>query len=208
MAEKNRADLKSFFEAGDRPTQQQFADLIDSYVNRIDDAFVPTLPDASETQKGIVERATLAEVMAGTDTARFVTPEGAKKSVQTFAAALAPVQSVNGLTGNVNIPQPEDSGWINATLLNGFQNYGAPFQGARYRKKAGVVYIEGLIKSGSAGAVIFQLPAGYRPAQQLIFANIYSGNLMARIDVDASGNVIANPMSTAWTNISGISFVI
>ena len=37
MAEKNRAELKSYFEIGDRPTQEQFADLIDSVVNKQDD---------------------------------------------------------------------------------------------------------------------------------------------------------------------------
>jgi hypothetical protein len=42
MAEKNRVTLKSYFETGDRPTQENFADLVDSFVNRTDDPFVPT----------------------------------------------------------------------------------------------------------------------------------------------------------------------
>ena len=35
-----------------------------------------SVPDASETVKGIVELATVAEVQAGTDTVRAVTPAG------------------------------------------------------------------------------------------------------------------------------------
>jgi len=38
MAIKNRADLKAFFETGDKPTQEQFADLIDSCFNLINNA--------------------------------------------------------------------------------------------------------------------------------------------------------------------------
>jgi hypothetical protein len=34
MAEKNRTELKSYFETGDRPTQDEFVDLIDSAVNK------------------------------------------------------------------------------------------------------------------------------------------------------------------------------
>lgn len=38
MASENRTTLKTYFETGDRPTQEQFATLIDSCVNNIDDA--------------------------------------------------------------------------------------------------------------------------------------------------------------------------
>ena len=37
MAELNRADLKAFFETGDKPTEAQFADLIDSLFDFVDD---------------------------------------------------------------------------------------------------------------------------------------------------------------------------
>lgn len=33
MAQQNRVTLKGYFERGDRPTQQQFADLVDSVPN-------------------------------------------------------------------------------------------------------------------------------------------------------------------------------
>lgn len=43
MAKLDRAALKAFFETGDKPTQAQFADLIDSYVNITDDLFLSSL---------------------------------------------------------------------------------------------------------------------------------------------------------------------
>ncbi|MEF8811891.1 MAG: hypothetical protein V5A47_13270, partial [Bacteroidales bacterium] len=37
MARKNRLNLKSNFRTGDRPTQEDFGDVFDSYVNFVDD---------------------------------------------------------------------------------------------------------------------------------------------------------------------------
>ncbi|QEE50661.1 hypothetical protein FUA48_14060 [Flavobacterium alkalisoli] len=76
--------LKSFFNTGDRPTENQFSDLVDSFVHQSED------------------KASTAEIQAGTNNAKYVTPAGAKASVQTFA----PVKTVNGQTpvsGNVSI---------------------------------------------------------------------------------------------------------
>ncbi len=206
MAEKNRVALKSYFETGDRPTQQQFADLIDSFVSRLDDSFVATLPDASTAQKGVVQCATTGEVQAGINTQHYVTPEGARIAAQTFA----PVASVNGLTGNVNltIPVIQDSGWVNAILLNGFANYGGPFAAARYRKKLGVVYLEGAIRLGGNGVVLAQLPVGYRPASTLSFIVATNTTAYGHIQITSGGDVVGLVVNTAFTSLSGISFVV
>ena len=34
MATKNRDELKAYFEVGNSPTQENFADLIDSFINK------------------------------------------------------------------------------------------------------------------------------------------------------------------------------
>lgn len=39
MAKKNRNTLKTYFQTGKKPTEAQFADLIDSFVNRLEDDF-------------------------------------------------------------------------------------------------------------------------------------------------------------------------
>ena len=44
-------------------------------------AFVAVTPDASDTAKGVVELATVAEAEAGTDTVRAVTPAGLKSAI-------------------------------------------------------------------------------------------------------------------------------
>jgi hypothetical protein len=266
MAERNRATLKSYFEAGDKPTQENFADLVDSFVSRTDDSFVTTLPDASTAQKGIARQAAIADVQAGTNSQYFVTPEGAKIAAQTFAPVtsvngqtgavnitatvpdasttvkgivqqatiadvqagintqlyvtpegaktaaqtFSPVKSVNGQTGVVNltIPVIQDSGWVNLPLLNAFVNFGGANQTPRYRKKLGVVYVEGSIRAGANGTVIANLPAGYRPAATLVFIAATSTTAHARITVTAAGDIIGTAINTTLTSLSGITFVV
>lgn len=166
------------------------------------------MPNATSTIRGKVELATLTEVTSGTDTSRAVTPQGAKRAAEVHA----PVTSVNGQTGAVTIlTSGSDSGWQNASLLNGIQNYGSTYQNARYRKKDGVVFIEGLVRFGTptgSQTDIFILPSGYRPSKRIILNTIKSGNVMTRIDVLSSGHVKCYDYSTSWTSIAGLSFVI
>lgn len=119
----NRDNLKEYFKAGDRPTEAQFEELINNSVNVTDDkanqaeatagssdskymtplkvknSIDANVPTANTTTQGKVEIASLTEVQAGTDATRVVTPQGAKKAVETFA----PVKSVNGQTGDINL---------------------------------------------------------------------------------------------------------
>jgi hypothetical protein len=53
-------------------------------------SYASTIPDASDTVKGIVELATAAEVTAGTDTVRAVTPAGVKVELDKKAPLAAP----------------------------------------------------------------------------------------------------------------------
>lgn len=50
MAQQNRSTLKSFFKTGDVPTENQFSDLIDSFINRLDDS---TLQDIITIQNNL-----------------------------------------------------------------------------------------------------------------------------------------------------------
>ncbi|WP_075343790.1 hypothetical protein [Tenacibaculum agarivorans] len=214
MAEQNRNTLKEYFKAGEKPTAQEYGDLIDSFVSRTDDDFVetlPPLPDATTTKKGIVEQATLTEVQTGTDDTRFVTPKGAKRAVETFAP-VAPVQSVNGQTGDVIIEiENEDTGWQTPLLQNGIENYSSSYQAPRFRKKNGVVYIEGTVRGGIPGpstTTIFTLPSGFRPSKRLILKGIKSGDVVVRIDISTSGVMYCYDYDTTMVSISGISFLV
>lgn len=82
MATQNRTTLKSYFNTDDRPTEAQFADLIDSSVNVTDD------------------KATTSEAQAGNVDTKYTTPLKVKEAI----LQLAPVKTVNSKTpsaGNV-----------------------------------------------------------------------------------------------------------
>jgi len=106
--------------------------------------------------------------------------------------------------------QPIDQeAWTAPTLLNSWVDFGSGFQGARYRiTKEGIVMIQGLVKNGTAAnADIFTLPAGYRPAAQLILPARSSAGA-SEIRINASGVVeMTNGGSTTWNNIT-VSFQI
>ena len=78
--------------------------------------------------------------------------------------------------------------WQTPTLAGSWVAYGTPFQAPRYRKTAsGIVYIEGLVKSGSG--TIFTLPVGYRPAASQLFATMTYNKTIGRLDVGSDGVV-------------------
>lgn len=127
MAEKSREELKGYFQPHLRPTGNQFEDLIDSFVSRLDDEFVASLPTASTTQQGIVAQATNEQVLGATNNNRYVTPKGVKDSIDQYAPGLAPVQSINGLTGAVWLDIGNTStvqGTLNEGILKHYHNGG------------------------------------------------------------------------------------
>ncbi len=139
----NREDLKGYFNAGDRPTENQFAELIDKVVNNVDDKAnlteaaagnddvkyitpktakkvvetfaTSSIPTATTSTQGKVVLATVSEAQSGTETTKAITPQGAKKAAETFA----PVKSVNGLVGDVvlNFNETTDPGSIREGIV-------------------------------------------------------------------------------------------
>lgn len=101
--------------------------------------------------------------------------------------------------------------WVEVTYLNSWVAYdSATYYGWYYRKDAlGLVHLKGLGKSGTvtSGTPIFNLPAGYRPTERLIFITLSNGAL-ARVDAQPNGDIITQAgVSNTWLNISGITFL-
>ena len=96
------------------------------------------------------------------------------------------------------------------TLLNSWVNYGEGFAPVKYWKGPdNMVHITGLIKNGvtSDGAVIFTLPAGFRPTFKEILIVFVSGGGFGRVDVNDNGSVVAKIVNATYTSLSGISFL-
>lgn len=214
---QERNVLKIKFERGKKPTEVDYADLIDSFVNKIDDSYYKSddLPEADANTKGIVARASITESNTGSNTEKFVTPAGVKSAIETLTPA-PPVTSVNGDTGVVTIPDytKDDTAWNVISLLTGTTNT-IGTSSARYRRKTGVVFLEGelTISSSNLGDTdLFILNPNYRPSRNVIFYTLASTGTMVRIQIDTGGAVVATNVDSnsgaVNISLSGILFIV
>lgn len=105
------------------------------------------------------------------------------------------------------------SSWVAPTLMNAWANYGGPEMPCGYCKDAaGFVHLRGLVKrtiSGVIEAVIFVLPAGYRPAFESNHA-VVAFNKFARLVVTANGNVYVEAVDSGtpegFVSLDGVTF--
>ncbi len=97
---------------------------------------------------------------------------------------------------------------------NGWENYGAGFQGIRFYKHQKRVYIEGLARKVNGpileGNIIGTLPVGYRPDSSLIFKG-HQNVGTPRIDIQPNGDIIVRAgleteSTSDYISLSGISF--
>lgn len=98
--------------------------------------------------------------------------------------------------------------WTPVTaFLNGWVNYGAPYPSAAYRKINEMLFIRGLVKSGTTTNTtsILQLPVGYRPAWTHHVATV-SNDVATLVRVQNDGNVTVGPNASAsWFSLDGIA---
>jgi lysophospholipase L1-like esterase len=102
--------------------------------------------------------------------------------------------------------------WVVPTLQNGWTsfNISTHSQEGYYKDAAGVVHLKGLIKGGStaASSVIFNLPAGHRPAK-ILFCPICAYSLFGSIQILPNGNVIVdNIPNNTYVSLEGVSFLV
>jgi hypothetical protein len=102
--------------------------------------------------------------------------------------------------------------WKAPTLLNGWGLYsplGTWNPPGYYKDITGRVYLRGLLSkaAGATTAIMFQLPASYRPPFQCIFPAI-ALDVLCEIRVDNLGNVWASAGgSNNWTCIDSVNFL-
>lgn len=104
----------------------------------------------------------------------------------------------------------DDSGWITLPLLNSWVSYDTNYGPPRYRRVRGVVYVQGLMKNGTLGVAVAQLPAGFRPnlgtgPGNLLFTTQGAAGV-TRLDVQSDGQIIGAAVTAAWTSLTGITF--
>lgn len=112
-------------------------------------------------------------------------------------------ESISGIKG-------EETRMVGAAgqpaFQNSWTNYGNPWMDAGfYKAPNGRVYLMGLVAGGGAD-LIFTLPEGYRPQEDLVFAvstdDGAGGNAYGRVDVSANGDVSRIVGGTAFVSLN------
>jgi ribose 5-phosphate isomerase RpiB len=99
--------------------------------------------------------------------------------------------------------------WTAPILLNSWVNYGGSNAAAGYYKDSlNRAQLRGFIKSGTVGAIIFNLSAGYRPSVNMNFGALSSNGslILAYIEVYTSGDVVLVSGGNTYLSLDGISF--
>ncbi len=118
----------------------------------------------------------------------FALKDGLQKVIDTFTAS--------------------DSAWTYAYLLNGWQNYGSPYQAAGYRLDGNnMVHLSGVLKDGTIETIFLELPINMRPAYTLRFPVASDADSVGSITINRHGQVTAEAAcSVTLLSLDGITF--
>lgn len=90
---------------------------------------------------------------------------------------------------------------------NTWANFGSGFTTAAYRKDAaGFVHLSGVVSGGTMNLAIFTLPVNFRPLTNDFTQVTVCNNLIGRVLVSHTGDVIPAVGNNTWFSIDGISF--
>lgn len=195
-------DLVQFFQKLASLGGITFNDLPDNEANgyQLHDALQTLVRSfvATTTLKGTVEKATTAEAQAGTaekylDAAllQLVTATTTRKGIvekatQTETLAGTAEKYIDALL------LQNHGDWQTPSYLNNHSDYTAgDFSGLRYRKLTnGMLQLNGSVeRSAVSSAVIFTLPAGFRPVQTLPIIGSREDNTLVGGFINSSGSV-------------------
>jgi hypothetical protein len=93
------------------------------------------------------------------------------------------------------------------TFSNGWVNFAGGWRPAGFwRSPFHMVYLRGLIKSGTVGQAAYTLPPAFRPSEPESFP-VISNAALGRVSVFTDGTVVPEtPSSNTWVSLSGIVF--
>jgi hypothetical protein len=166
------------------------------------------------TGYGFGIQASLLQIFAGDATRRVgigygnsgaftetLTVKGANVGIGTITPS-----SALDVIGNVEISgEIQQDGWTSVTFQNSWVDNGGGYAPAAYFKdKQGRVHVRGFVKSGtSANAIVFYLPAGYRPTEKRMFSTVTVTGTAVRMDVVGTDGKVyfVQGGSTAGTSI-------
>jgi hypothetical protein len=96
--------------------------------------------------------------------------------------------------------------WVPATLVNGWTNFGAPYETVSYMiDTLGFIHLKGVASAGTktGGTIIFTLPVGFRPNAKIMCIGV-TGGLVEQIYINADGTVVVGAISGSYFSFDSI----
>lgn len=98
-------------------------------------------------------------------------------------------QDAWGAWNTVNLT---DTGWLDLPLADGITAY-SEGQKPRYRRVGKEVFVSGVLKGATAtNQTVATLPSGYRPSKKVMFPIACVGQMIGKISIETSGEIILN----------------
>lgn len=96
--------------------------------------------------------------------------------------------------------------WQTPSLLNSWVDFDVSHQPAGYfRSGNGIIYLRGMVKSGTVPSTMFTLPVRYRPNYTIV-VNVISNGAIGRVEIEPDGDVIAVAGNNTYISLDGITF--
>jgi hypothetical protein len=102
-----------------------------------------------------------------------------------------------------------DTGWVNFTLSNGWENLGGNYPPAQYRKIGKQVFLRGLIKNNSSNTtVLLNLNSSIKPLKTM-YSIATESDVVKPVYIETSGSInIENYTKGDWVSLGNISYFI
>ena len=110
---------------------------------------------------------------------------------------------MKGIHGKADKKQED---WITPTLLNGWEAQSVQQTPRYYKDNFGIVHMEGCVKSGLDGHVLFHLPNGYRSSSTHRYPASTGDTTVGRVDIRAGGTVSPHKGTAPYIYLSSVSF--
>jgi hypothetical protein len=102
----------------------------------------------------------------------------------------------------------EDTGWLPATLENGWANKGGSYALAAYRRFVSKVTVSAVFSPiGNSGSRALILPAGFRPRSDVILPAVCSSTNLGYAEIRTGGEVVIYYVGEPiWVSITEVQF--
>ena len=96
--------------------------------------------------------------------------------------------------------------WTPLILLNGWQDYGAPYPPPAYSVWLKQVFLRGVLKSGASG-IFAQIPSSLAPSSVLYF-NVLAADIYAYISCDSGANLAVYTTNSGYVFLNQVIYLI